>query len=687
MGADIGGTFTDLFAIDLNSGRCFSEKVLTDREDPTKSVAAGLQALLDGGKIQAAAVTRVLHATTLVTNTVILRRGAKTALLLTEGFRDALEIGTEHRYDLYDLNLEKPPPIVPRHLRRPIRERMRADGSVEIPLDVDRARQEISHLLEEGVNSFAICFHHSYRNASHEQQAALLISEMAPDIHVSLSSQVAPEIREYQRSSTVAINAYVAPMVAPYLRSLEQKLAELEIPASLLIMQSNGGTVTAETSGKFPVRLLESGPAAGAIGAASLAQSMGRRNVLFFDMGGTTAKASIVDDGKPLISRQLEVAHVYRFKEGSGLPVQVPSVDMIEIGAGGGSIASVDRMGLLKVGPLSAESDPGPACYGRGGEHPTVTDADLVLGYIGAESFLGGRMALDVEAARRAISDHISKPLGYSLEEAAWGIHQVVNENMAAAARIHMLDRGKNPADYTMAAFGGAGPTHAYGVMRALGMREALIPWQAGVGSAFGLLCAPVSFESARSLPVPLAEVNWPAMGRMMDEMAEECRRMVEWAGVAKENIGESKQVDMRFRGQGHEIRVSLDGLRWPQPSVEEILNRFHSEYRTLNAFQGPDAPVDMVTWRVMAGTPPPALPNLDGLEGAPPEKTSSRSVYFQDAGGFVAAEVLSLASFAGRGSLEGPAIVELGDANVTVGPGGVLERGKEGILLLRLEK
>ena len=369
-----------------------------------------------------------------------------------------------------------------------------------------RCAGEVQGLLAEGVESFAVCLLHGYRNPVHEQRVRDIIRQLSGEVHVSISSEVAPEIREYERASTTVINAYVAPIVGPYLRALRQRLESLGIGSKLLIMQSNGGTATPDTAQRFPVRLLESGPSAGAIGAAYLARETKRPKVLFFDMGGTTAKAFIVDDGHPLIARKLEVAHVYRFKHGSGLPVQIPAIDMIEIGAGGGSIARIDRLGLLKVGPESAESDPGPACYGLGGTLPTVTDADLILGYLSADNFLGGRMRLDQEASRRAILDHIATPLGLSIEEAAWGIHHVVNENMASAARVHLLEHAKSPGDYSMVAFGGAGPVHAYGVARALRQSEVIVPWQAGVGSAYGMLCAPVSFDVARSLTVPIID-------------------------------------------------------------------------------------------------------------------------------------------------------------------------------------
>lgn len=688
VGADIGGTFTDIFALDAESGLHATGKILTDHLDPTASVAEGLRRLIEEDGIGAQEISRVLHATTLVTNAVLQRRGAKIGLMVSEGFRDAVEIGTEHRFDLYDLNIRKPEPLVPRELRRPVRERILADGSIEMPLDHAQVRNEISVLLDFGVKAIAVCLHHSYRNPKHERELGELISRIAPGMVVTLSSDVASEIREYQRASTISLNAYVIPLVEPYVKSLEQRLGDLEIDARLLIMQSNGGMVTAETSSAHPVRLLESGPAAGAIGAAHIARRLDRPRVLSFDMGGTTAKAYIVDDGEPLVSRMLEVAHVHRFKKGSGLPVQIPAIDMIEIGAGGGSIAAIDRLGLPKVGPQSAESNPGPACYGQGGELPTVTDADLVLGYIGVDSFLGGRMKLDEAAARRALHDHLAKPLGISIDEAAWGVHSIVNENMAAAARMHMLERGRTPSDYSMVAFGGAGPVHAYGVARALRQTEIIVPRQAGVGSAFGLLCAPVSFERARSHPSLLAEVDWSEASDIIDGMTNECRRMVEWAGVDPREITISRTADMRFRGQGHEIRVHLDGLAWPNPPVDDLSRRFREEYRRMNAFEGPDAPIEVITWRGGASGPVPRLPRLRSRGGGlQTPGRRERDLYFKDFGGFVQASIIPIETVAPGEAISGPAVVELGDSNLVFGPDASLSVHDDDLIVIQIDR
>jgi N-methylhydantoinase A len=685
LGTDIGGTFTDLFAVELETGNSLTAKVLTDHANPTRSVTRGIEQMIEAGGLRANEVTRLLHGTTLVTNALLTRRGAKAALLVTEGFRDALEIGTEHRFDLYDLNIEKPHPIVPRHLRRPIRERVLADGSVETALDEAQAEAEIRKLVEEGVEAVAVCLLHAYRNPINERKLKELITRVAPSLSVSLSSEVAPEIREFERASTVAINAYVMPIVEPYLRALRDEVTKLGVSGSLLIMQSNGGTAVADTASKFPVRLLESGPAAGAIGAAYIARAIGDQQVLFFDMGGTTAKAFIVDDGSPIVARKLEVAHVYRFKQGSGMPVQVPAVDMIEIGAGGGSIARIDRLGLMKVGPDSAESDPGPACYGLGGQLPTVTDADVVLGYIGTESFLSGKMRLSREASQRAIEEHLAKPLNLSVEEAAWGIHQVVNENMASAARVHLLEHGRTPNDYTMVAFGGAGPTHAYGVARALRLQKLVVPWQAGVGSAFGMLCAPVSFDVARSLNVPLANANWQEIFQFMNEMVDECRERVMDAGVAPQDITTVRSVDARFAGQGHELQITLEGLNWPEIRTADVLERFRAEYKRLNAVDGPDAPVELITWRASARGPIPELPLRANVAAQSATGRSRRPVYFGATHGYVETAVIPRETLQVGELVHGPALIELGDATITVGPDATASMREDGLMQITI--
>ncbi len=684
IGIDIGGTFTDLFVVDPVRGTATTSKVLTDHTDPTVAISRGLAEMIASGDLAPGNVERVVHGTTLVTNAVIMRRGARTALLTTAGFRDSIEIGTEHRFDLYDLGIEKPLPLVPRNRRRPIDERVLADGTVERKLDQKQARAQVQNLLDDGVNSIAVCLLHSFRNPEHERQIEQIIRELAKDVHVSLSSDVAPEIREYERGSTTAINAFVAPEVGPYLRAFSSRLAGLGIDAPLLIMQSNGGTAAPEAAERYPVKLLESGPAAGAIGAANIARLSKEDRVFFFDMGGTTAKAVIIDNGQPLIAKKLEVGHVYRFKHGSGLPVQAPTVDLIEIGAGGGSIAHVDLLGLLKVGPESAESEPGPACYGLGGTKPTVTDADLVLGYIGADTFLGGRMKLDIEKSRAAITEHVARPLDMTVEEAASGIHRVVNENMAAAARVHLLEHGKTPSAYTMVAFGGAGPVHAYGVARILGCRRIIVPMHASVGSAFGLLCAPISFDTARSFPVPLREADWSAADQVLAELSAEGIRLVNWAGVAAKDIVIEISADMRYRGQGHEITVPVTREQIASRSVDTMERAFAEEYRRLNAVTGPSAAVELVTWRVRVRGPVPTIAGSH-TAGGKPYAPRTRKVWFE-ASGFADASIASAHELKAGEVISGPAIVELGGASLTVGPDAQVMLSTDGLMVIEME-
>ena len=685
IGIDIGGTFTDLFVVDPALGTTSTSKILTDHTDPTAAIERGLAEMVAAGDLIPENVERVVHGTTLVTNAVIMRRGAPTALLTTEGFRDSIEIGTEHRFDLYDLGIEKPLPLIPRNLRRPIAERVLADGTVERVLDEEQTRSEVKSLLDAGVNSIAVCLLHSFRNPRHERRIEKIIRELAKSVHVSLSSDVAPEIREYERASTTAINAFVAPEVGPYLRAFGKRLEKLGIHAPLLIMQSNGGTAAPEAAERYPVKLLESGPAAGAIGAANIARLSKEDRVFFFDMGGTTAKAVIIDNGQPLIAKKLEVGHVYRFKHGSGLPVQAPTVDLIEIGAGGGSIAHIDVLGLLKVGPESAESEPGPACYGLGGTRPTVTDADLVLGYIGAETFLGGRMKLDLQKARAAIDKHVAKPLGITIEEAARGIHRVVSENMAAAARVHLFEHGKTPSAYTMVAFGGAGPVHAYGVARILGCKRIIAPIHASVGSAFGLLCAPISFDTARSFPVTLADTDWSAAEEVIAELSAEGTRLVNWAGVKPDQTVIEVSADMRYRGQGHEITVPLTPAQIRERNVKAIQRTFSEQYKLLNAVAGPNAAVELVTWRVRVRGPVPTVAgaSLTTTKSTGPRR---RKVWFE-AGGFADSSILSASELETGETLSGPAIIELGGASLTVGPDSQVALRADGLLVIDVQE
>jgi N-methylhydantoinase A len=688
-GIDIGGTFTDLVLIDDASGERAIGKVLTTPDDPSEAVEQGLRGLLEREDVDASQLKTIIHGTTLVTNALIERRGTATALLTTEGFRDAVAIGTEHRYDMYDIFLEKPEPLVPRSLRYGVRERVLDDGSVLRDLDEEQVRAIAGELLELGIGAVAVSFLHGYRNPVHEQRVAEILAEEAPGVTVSLSSEVSPEIREYERTSTTIANVYVRPLVERYLQRLEERLCRLGFDGSYYVMLSNGGTASVETACRFPVRLLESGPAAGALAAAFYGEEAGFSDVLSFDMGGTTAKACLIDGGEPQTSTDFEVARVYRFKKGSGLPVKTSVIEMIEIGAGGGSIARVGPLGLPKIGPESAGADPGPACYGRGGEEPTVTDADLLLGYLDPDFFLGGRMHLDYRAAEKALRK-ISDALGVDPVKAAWGVHQVVDENMANAARVHAVERGKDPRKYLLLAFGGAGPVHAHRVARALGVPGFVAPLGAGTASAFGFLCAPLSFDLARSLYGRLDELDWDAANAALAEMEEEGRELLRASQVADEDVLVRRLGEMRYVGQGHEVGVKLpEGTLGPD-DVGGISAGYRDEYRRLYGREGPDVPLEAITWRVEVSAPRPEI--LQEETGGDPRaldeaRKGKREIYLPEKDGFAAVPVYDRYRLDPGAAFDGPAVVEERESTVIVGPDSRAEVDEWRNLIVRWDK
>ncbi|MBI3031036.1 MAG: hydantoinase/oxoprolinase family protein [Candidatus Rokubacteria bacterium] len=697
LGVDIGGTFTDLVLIDEASGSVRVGKLLTTPKDPAQGVETGIVRLLEEMGVPARAVGSLIHGTTLATNALIERKGARTGLLTTRGFRDALEIGREGRYDMYDLFIDPPPPLAPRHLRREVDERLLADGSVMTPLDEAGAREVIRNLLGEGVEAVAICLLHAYRNPAHELRLAALLGEMAPALPVSCSSDVVPEIREYERASTTVANVYVMPLMAKYVEDLERKLADLGIVGQLYIMLSSGGIALPETAKRVPIRLVESGPAAGALAAGRAAKLAGEPRLLSFDMGGTTAKACVIDGGEPLVAREFEVARADRFKKGSGLPIRVPVIEMIEIGAGGGSIARVDRLGLLKVGPESAGADPGPACYALGGREPTVTDADLLLGYLDPDFFLGGLMRLNVEAARRAVGERIAGPLGLDPIEAAWGIHRVVNENMAAAARIHGIERGKDLRAYPLFAFGGAGPVHAWQVGKILKVPRLLLPFGAGAISAFGLLAAPLAFDFVRTAPQQLDQAEWEGVNRLYAEMEAEGRRILAAAGVTGGAVGMRRTAEMRYVGQGHEVEVPVPPGRLGRESLETLTRNFETAYRALYGRTAQGVAIEALNWRLVVSGPPREIRMEDGGDTAPAQTVSDtarrstrpalkrrRPAYFAEAGGFVETPVYDRYGLAPGATVEGPAIVEERESTAVIGPG--CRVGVDETLMLHVE-
>ena len=673
-GVDIGGTFTDLMLIG-ERGEVVIGKVLTTA-DPSRGVEQVLAGTLERTGRAASSVRHLVHGTTLVTNAVIERKGARTALLTTAGFRDSIEIGREHRYELYDLELELPRPLVPRHLRFDVPERTLADGTRLTGLDEEYVARLGGELAAAGVEAAAVCFLHSFTNPESERRARAVLERAAPGLRVSLSSEVVPEMGEYERASTTVANVYVQPLVEGYLHGLRRRLEGMGFEGRLFLMLSSGGAATLDTCVKFPIRLLESGPAAGALAAASVGSAMGRGSLLSFDMGGTTAKLSVVDGGEPLVTHDFEVDRRYRFKKGSGLPVRVPVIEMIEIGAGGGSIARIDAMGLLKVGPDSAGADPGPVCYGRGGRSPTVTDADLVLGYLDPGYFLGGAMRLDAAAAEAALAERVGRPLGLSAAEAAWGVHQVVNEAMANAARVHAVERGKNPRALPVVAFGGAGPVHGYRVAELLGSPELVFPYGAGVTSAMGLLAAPLAFDFVRSYYGRLGELDWAEVSAVFDEMERDGAELLAGSGAGPGDISHTRTADIRYAGQGHEIRVPIPDGALSDADLPAIRAGFDRVYRALYGREGPPVELEALTWRVVSRGPRPApigAPPRDSEGGAGAALKGERPVYFPSLGGFAPTPVYDRYRLGAGAALAGPAVIEERESTAVIGPGGLV--------------
>jgi N-methylhydantoinase A len=674
VGVDIGGTFTDLVVVDETTGAVRVGKVLTTSKDPAHGVEQGVQSLLGEAGVAAGSVRAVVHGTTLATNALIERKGARTALLTTAGFRDTLEIRSEGRYDMYDLFIDPPAPLVPRHLRREVSERLLPDGSVLRALDEAGARREIAALAGEGVEALAICLLHAYVNPAHERRLAALVREIVPDLPVSCSSDVVPEIREYERTSTTAANVYLVPLMAGYVQDLEQRMVDLGLPGQLYVMQSSGGIALPEEARRLPIRLVESGPAAGALAAALSARERGEPRLLSFDMGGTTAKACVIDDGVPLVAREFEVARADRFKKGSGLPVRVPVIEMIEIGAGGGSIARVDRLGLLKVGPDSASADPGPACYGLGGRLPTVTDADLILGYLDGDFFLGGRMRLDRQAAARAIEEQVARPLDLDLTQAAWGIHRLVNENMAAAARIHGIERGKDLRAYPLFAFGGAGPVHCWQVAKILRVPRILLPFGAGAMSAYGLLAAPLAFDFVRTHHERLDAPDWAGINRLLEEMEAEGRERLARAGVASADVSVKRVAEMRYLGQGHEVEATLPAGALSAESLAAITVSFEAAYRALYHRLPQGVPIEALNWRVTTAGPAPDVTMRQATPSGGVARNAlkgTRRAWFAEAHAYVDTPVYDRYALASGAAFSGPAIVEERESTAVIGPGG----------------
>jgi len=679
LGIDIGGTFTDSILVDVQRGAHRVAKTLTTYPDPSVGVLEGLRGILEREQARGRTVARVIHGTTLVTNTLIERKGARTGLMTTEGFRDALEIGREGRYDIYDLRLELPEPLVERRFRLGVPERLNPDGSVRVPIDTKAVDAVCDRFSEAGIEAIGVCLLHAYANPDHENAVLARIRERLPDCAVTLSSDVAPELREFERTSTTVANAYVQPLVRRYLKALEDGIEDLGISAPLHVMLSNGGSCSVDAAQTFPVRLVESGPCGGALAAVEWGRRSGHERVLAFDMGGTTAKAVLSVGGDFPIATESEVARVYRFKRGSGLPLLVPVLDMIEIGAGGGSIARTNTLGLPAVGPESAGSTPGPACYGRGGEDPTVTDADLVLGYLDPGYFLGGEMPLSLAGAQAAI-ERVATSFGEDVTLTALGIHDLVNENMANAARVHAAERGADLRAFALVATGGAGPVHACGVASRLGLEHVVIPPVAGVGSAFGLLLAPISFDYARSYVSRIEEIDLARLSSLLDEMEQDGRVVVEEAGVSPEDVVVERHADVRYVGQGHEVRVRLPDAAIDRAFGDRLVEAFEAAYAKLFGRACEGVPIEAVHWRTTVRGPAVGQHLVVSNTQAEPVKGTRQAVF--DRSGPVETTVYDRYALP-PGKYQGPAVIEEAESTAVVPPNWEFEMTDEGTLVL----
>ncbi len=696
VGIDIGGTFTDVLCWDVGGELLRSHKVLTRYDDFSAGVMDGLTGVLDLEGIAVSDVSAVVHATTLASNALIERKGARTGLLVTDGYRDILEAGTGQPYDIYDLFLVNPRPLVPRQGVREVSERMSAFGEVISPLDLDGLSRSVDELLEQGVEAVAVMFLHSYRNPAHEQAVAELMARRAPELTFSLSSDVSPEFREYERASTTVANVYVKPIVSRYLGTLSQRLSEAGFAGSFYIMLSSGGMALPRVASELPVRMVESGPAAGALAARDHGRLVGANDLLSFDMGGTTAKVCLIRGGEVSTTSMMEVARENRFKPGSGLPLRTPALDLLEVGAGGGSIAHLDEAGRLRVGPESAGADPGPACYGLGGKLPTVTDACVVLGYYGTSSFLGGEMALDAEAARAAIREHIADPFGVDVVEAAWGIFALAAENMAAAARVHCAEKAIDPRRSTVLAFGGAGPAFGHRVARILGSPKVVVPPGAGVGSTHGLVAAPLSFDFARSQPQRLDEIDWLVVDDLLARLREEAAAVLAEARVPNDRVEVRTWVDMCLYGQSYEVTVPVDDVITDEHDVEALRAAFEQIYEGRYGRRALDMTLQVLTWRVRAREVRNDVEQLAaarkasrGIDDAPGGVVAStREAYFPETQGFTDCAVQRRAKLASEvGAREGPMVIEDSETTIVVGPGATVHLDPLGNVVIDLEE
>ena len=684
VGFDVGGTFTD-FVLQAPSGELTTGKRLTTYPDPSAACLAGLDELIERAGVSWAELSQAVHGTTLGSNVVIERKGQGVGLLTTRGFRDVLIIGREKRYQVYDLQIEKPSPLIARRFIGEVTERVLADGSVRTPLDEADARRAIRALAARGVTTLAICLLHAYVNPAHEKRLAALAAEEAPHLTVTLSHEVSPTFREYERTSTTVVNAYVMAAIREYLHGLGVALDERGYRGRLFVMQSSGGVATAEAMERYPVRMIESGPAAGALMAAAYGELTGHRDLIAFDMGGTTAKLALIENGRPFTTTAFEL-HRVNNAPGSGLPMNIQAIDLVEIGAGGGSIAR-PRLGVIAVGPESASSAPGPVCYGRGGEAPTVTDANLVLGYLNPDYFAGGAMRLHPGAAARAIEDTLARPLGLSLEQAAWGIHAIVNTNMELATRVVSIERGRDPRGLTFVAFGGSGPVHGCRLAQALGVPRVILPAAAGVTAAIGLLAAEVRFDVSRTYVRRLDALEPARLDAMYGEMGAQAMEVVRDSAVGGA-VTVVRSVDARYVGQGYELTVPVPAGPLDAAALGRVRASFDEIYAARYGYAQPAEPVEVVTWKLSAigGAPRVTLakaatsPVAGGLKGR-------RRAYFPETGGWIDCPIYDRYKLAAGLEIAGPAIVEERESTSVLPPGTVATVDEYANLIATVER
>ena len=709
LGCDIGGTFTDFVLLDDQTGEIKIYKCLTTPKDPSDAVEHGIREMEINTPGFMEKMDEVIHGTTLVINSIIERKGAKTGLITTKGFRDILEIGRGIRYAPYDVFAEFPKPLIPRRFRLEVDERIRSDGSVLKPLDPKEARQVVRTLLKMGVESIAVCLINSFENPTHELMLKEIIEKEAPGISTSISYRVLPQIKEYERTSTTVTNAYVKPLTGRYLSKLAGRLESIGSKGKLFIMLSSGGVTSVETAAEFPVRIIESGPTAAVIAGQYYGKLFNISEMFCFDMGGTTAKSCLIQKGVAGVVPTFEVGRVQRFMKGSGLTIQVPVVDLMEIGAGGGSIAKVSRLGTLQVGPESSGADPGPICYGRGGADPCVTDADLLLGYLDENYFLGGEMKLDKETARRGVEEKVAKPLEVSFIQAIWGIHDLINETMAAAAKTHIAEKGGNPKIVTIVAFGGAGPVHAYGLAKKLGAPRLLVPPNAGVGSALGFFTAPRAFDLLRSHKVSLGAADFNEIDKIFKELEAEATRILKKEATEKdvhperrsstrpseagfgavERVKFERSLDMRFVGQGAETNVPISERDFKKIKKEEVRRRFDEVYEKLYGRTYPDSELEFINFKVRASLPERLLqlPKLENKGHSLDEAMKGqRKAYSPMARDFILYTVYDRYKLSPAVKFQGPAIIEEKESTLIVGEDALVSTDDFGFLWIDLK-